>query len=188
MENLDSLDLKIISHLVEDSRMSVTELAKKTKSSRPTVTARLKQLIDNGALISQSGLNLIKAGYKIATASFEVIDDKNRFEFEKKLRACPRILTSYRTSSKANFQATIWGEDEQTIKSTIESFRDFPGVSIIEIDYLGTPIAGKVIISPPRPEDKETPCGKICSDCHSYQNSWCTGCPVSLDYKNPYAR
>jgi DNA-binding Lrp family transcriptional regulator len=188
MIKLDGLDLKIISYIAEDSRISMTKLAKKTGLSRPTVTARLKQLMDDEILLTPSGINLAKVGYKVATVSLEVVDEENRLGLEKKLRMCPRVLTIYRTSSKANFHASLWGEDEHTIKSTIESFRDFPGVNIIEINYLGIPIKGKITISPPNPENKITPCGKICSDCYSYENSWCTGCPSSLDYKTLFSR
>lgn len=188
MVKLDEFDLKIISYLLEDSRISVTELAKKTGMSRPTVTARLKQLRDDEILLTPSGLSLAKVGYKVATVDLEVVDEENRLGLEKKLRMCPRVLNIYRTSSKANFHASLWGEDEQTIKSTIESFRDFPGVSIIEVNYLGIPIKGKITINPPNPEKKMTPCGKICSDCYSYENSWCSGCPASLDYRTLLSR
>jgi DNA-binding Lrp family transcriptional regulator len=180
----DEIDLKIISHLIEDSRISMTDLAKKTGLSRPTVSARLKKLRENEILLTPSGLNLAKFGYKVATVSLEVVDENNRSELEKILRICPRVLTGFRISSKANFHASVWGENEQTILSTIESFRDFPGVNIIEISYLGTPFKGDILIKPPNPVKEITPCGKICSECNRYANSLCLGCPTSLNYKN----
>jgi DNA-binding Lrp family transcriptional regulator len=180
----DEIDLKIISNLIEDSRISMTDLAKKTGLSRPTVSARLKKLRENAILLTSSGLNLAKFGYKIANVSLEVVDETNRSEIEKILRICPRVLTGFRTSSKANYYASVWGENEQTIISTIESFRDFQGVNIIEINYLGTPFKGEIIIKPPNPEKKITPCGNICSECKRYENSLCLGCPTPLDYNN----
>jgi len=52
VSRLDHLDLKIIDELQEDGRVSATDLAKKVKSTRTTVTNRLKRLKDE-RLISE---------------------------------------------------------------------------------------------------------------------------------------
>jgi len=51
-DNIDDLDLKIVLQLQEDGRATITELAEKVGSSRPTVTNRLKRLIDEDLVLS----------------------------------------------------------------------------------------------------------------------------------------
>lgn len=180
---LDELDLKIIRKLQIDGRASVTELAKEAGSSRPTVTSRLNRLLQSKAVVIKGGLNLQRFGYKIAYVGLEVRTDKTRKEMETFLRNCPRVLNVFRTFERANVLLSVWGEDDQTINSTIESFGDQRNVSIIFTHYLGTPIHGDVVINVEAGKSGETPCGAKCAECHRFQKAWCRGCPSSLDYK-----
>lgn len=181
-DRLDELDLKIIRKLQIDGRASVTELAEEAESSRPTVTNRLKRLLDDELIIIRGGLNLRKFGFKTAHVGLEVRTDKTRKEMETHLKNCPRVLNVFRTAEKANIQLSIWGEDDQTINSMIESFGDQPNVSIVYTHYLGTPIHGDLAINAGTGKDDETPCGIKCIECHRYHNAWCRGCPSSSGY------
>jgi DNA-binding Lrp family transcriptional regulator len=154
VDKLNELDLKIINQLYENGRLSITELAARLGSSRPTITNRLERLIKDEVLAIKGGLNLRKLGFKIANVGIEVKEEEAR-------------------------------KDIEGYKSTIESFRDLHNAEIIYTLYLGTPIHGNIIINL-NPFDKtETPCGKICSECHRYSNEWCVGCPSTIHYKNP---
>ena len=184
-KSLDNLDLKIIHHLQKDGRASITELAEKVESSRPTVTNRLKRLMDDELVIVKGGLNLRSFGFKMACVGLEVKNDDTRKEVKQCLKSCPRVLSLYRTPGKANIHIVMWGEDGQTLNSTIQSFRDIQNVDIIYTHYVGTPIHGDVRVKVESSKESETPCGKICSDCHRYNNLWCLGCPPTVDYKNP---
>jgi len=185
MKKLDSLDLKIIHNLQKDGRISITELAERVESSRPTVTSRLKRLIDDELVIISGGLNLRKFGFKIACVGLEVKKDDTRKEVKQYLKNCPRVLSLYRIPGKANIYISMWGEDRQTLNSMIESFRDTPNVDVIYTHYVGTPIHGNISINVEPSKEGETPCGRTCSNCHRYNNSWCLGCPLTTDYKNP---
>ncbi len=180
---LDELDLKIIRQLQIDARASVTELAEKVESSRPTTTNRLKRLLDEDLILIRGGLNLRQFGFKVAQVGLEVRTDNARKKIESHLRNCPRVLDIFRTPEKANIHLNLWGEDDQTINSTIESFRDQQNVGIVYTRYLGTPIHGDIPVHVETRKNDETPCGRKCSGCHSYQNAWCRGCPSSSDYK-----
>lgn len=182
-DKLDELDLKIIRQLQIDPRTSVTELAQKVNLSRPTTTNRLKRLQNEKWIVLRGGLNLHKFGFKVAHVGLEVKTDKTRKEIESYLTKCPRVLDIYRTPEKANIHISVWGEDDQTINSTIESFRDQQNVGVIYTQYLGTPIHGDIIVNVETRKDDFTPCGRRCNECNSYQNSWCKGCPASTDYK-----
>ena len=185
VSKLDHLDLKIIHELQKDGRISVTELAKEVKSTRPTVTNRLKRLIDEELIKVIGGLNLRKFGFKMAGVGLEVKKESARKEVETYLKNCPRVLNLFRTPEKANIHAIIWGEDDQTINSTLESFRDLENVDIVHTHYLGTPIHGNIIVNLVSGDNDESPCGMKCADCYRYDNAWCLGCPASKYYKNP---
>ncbi len=185
VSKVDHLDLEIIRLLQKDGRISVTELAEKVKSSRATVTVRLKRLIEEELMLVRGGLNLQKFGFKMAGVGLEVKKEPARKEVEAYLKNCPRVLYIFRTPEKANIHAIVWGEDEHTINSTIESFRDLENVDIIHTHYLGTPIHGNIIINVAPGNKDETPCGKKCIECYKFENAWCLGCPISKHYKNP---
>lgn len=185
---LDQHDFKIVRQLQLDGRISTTELAKKVGLSRPTVTNRLKRLINERQVLIVGGLNLEKFGIKIANVGLEVKTDETRKAVEEFLKSCPRVLDIFRTPEKANLQLRVWGEDDQTINSTIESIRDLPNVEIVYTRYLGTPIHGNIIINLGIAGKGETPCGRVCKNCHRFINKWCMGCPASLDYRNPLTK
>lgn len=184
-KKLDSLDFKILHELQMDGRTSITDLAGNVKSSRPTVTNRLKQLLNNGQIIISGGLSLKAAGYKMSCVGLEVKTDESRKKIEQYLKDCPRVLYAFRTPEKANLHLGVWGENDHTLNSTIESFRDHQDVDVIYSHYLGTPIYGDIPVNVHPVKSDETPCGVVCSECNRYENEWCLGCPVSVDYKNP---
>ena len=183
-DRLDELDLRIIHKLQVDGRASITELAEGAKSSRPTVANRLNRLLESKTVIIRGGLNLRRLGFKIALVGLEVRTDKARKEIETYLENCPRVMNISRASEKANLHLSIWGEDDQTINSMIESFGDQRNVSIIYTHYLGTPIHGDIIITAKTGTSDETPCGMKCTECYRYHNAWCRGCPSSSDYRS----
>jgi hypothetical protein len=120
----------------------------------------------------------------MASVGLEVTKEASRKDIEQYLRRCPRVLTMYRTPGKANIHIELWGEDDQTLTSTIESFRDRPNVDIIYTHALGTPIHGNRIIAIDQERNDMTPCGMQCETCHRFINNWCVGCPASTHYEN----
>jgi DNA-binding Lrp family transcriptional regulator len=185
---LDSLDLKIIHQLQKNGRTSVTELSERVESTRQTVTNRLKRLIEEELILIQGGLDITKFDFKIADVGLEVRGEDTRKDIEKFLKECPRVLDIFRTPDRANYRLRVWGENDQTLNSTIESFGDVENVSIVYTHYLGTPIHGNITINIESSKKDETPCGKMCAECNSYSNVWCLGCPISKDYKNVLTR
>lgn len=184
-KKLDTLDLRILGELQRDVRASITAIAEKVESSRPTVTSRLNRLLDEGSVLIKGGLNLQRFGFKMASVGLEVKQDTTRKEVESSLNGCPRILNVFRTPEKANIHLDVWGEDDETINSTIESFRDLRDVDIVYAHYLGTPIHGSLAINVQPSVESEAPCGRSCKKCHRYKKEWCLGCPATMDYKNP---
>jgi DNA-binding Lrp family transcriptional regulator len=188
LDKLDSLDFKILRELTTDGRISITDLANSVQSSRPTVTNRINRMKELGLLNLVGGLDFLNLGYKMATVSLEVTTEESRKECLQVLSHCPRVQSIFRSPKKANIEVEVWGENDQTVNSTIESFRDISNVDIIDINYLGTPIKGNIILRLDPKNLDVTSCGQVCADCHRYQNDWCNGCPDSKDYKNPLTK
>jgi DNA-binding Lrp family transcriptional regulator len=184
VHELDELDLKIIQQLQTNGRVSITDLAKEVGSSRPTITNRLRRLLDERLAVVRGGLNLSKLGFKMACVGLEVKNDETRLDLEEILKSCPRVLNVFRMHEKANIHLAIWGEENQTINSTVESFRDIANVDIIYSHYLGTPIQGDVTFAVGTNNLEKAPCGLTCSKCTRYEKGWCLGCPATIDYKN----
>ncbi len=178
--------MRIVGELQKDGRATITDLAEKVGYSRPAVANRLKRLIDDEFVVVRGGLNLRKFGFKVACVGLEVKSDDARRKVEQYMKGCPRVLNIFRTPEKANINLGIWGEDDQTINSTIESFRDIPDVEIVYTHYLGTPIHGDLAVYVHPSEGSEAPCGKVCKGCHRYEMGWCIGCPATSDYKKPF--
>ena len=185
---IDDLDFKIVLQLQEDGRATITELAEKVGSSRPTVTNRLNRLIDEGIVTVTGGVNMEKFGYKMACIGLEVKSDEARAEFEECLTHCPRVINMFRTTGKANLHMTLWGEDDKALNSIVEGMRDSENVDVVYAHYLGTPIHGDVPVKVYSNDGETTPCEKNCTDCYRYENVWCPGCPISSSYRNPLLR
>jgi DNA-binding Lrp family transcriptional regulator len=175
-QSLDDTDIKITIELQKAPRIPIASLAKKLGTSRPTITKKLKRLIDEGFICFNVGLDASKINFKIALVGLEVKTDTKRNEVIYLFQKCPRILNVSRSTGKANILITVWGENERTLKSTVESFRDIENVDIVYSQYLGTPIE-KVIIPIVSSAVDDPPCGSQCSKCYSYLNNWCGGCP-----------
>lgn len=182
---IDEIDLNIIRELRNDGRITITDLSRKLETSRPTVTNHLGKLTREGLVLITGGLHVGKLGYKMASVDLEVKGEQGRSMLKEILKACPRVQVLFRTSKKANITVVIWGEDDNTINSMIESLRDRPNVEIVETRCLGTPIHGKTIIALKTSNSTNTPCGKKCTSCPRYNNSWCPGCPDTVFYSNP---
>ena len=184
-DNVDDLDLKIVFELQENGRATITELADKVGSSRPTVTNRLKRLLDEDIVLVTGGVNMTKFGYKMACIGLEVTSSETRKDLEGFLTHCPRVINIFRTTDKANLHVALWGEDDRALQSTVETMRDAENVDVVYAHYLGTPIYGEVPIRVFSKDGTVSPCEKNCVECLRYQNVWCPGCPISSYYRNP---
>lgn len=182
LNDIDLLDIKIIKELQEDFRISLSQLASNTGSSRPTVTKKLNKLLDGGLVGVKVGLDANKMGFKIALVGLEIMTDDSRSAVIKSLQDCPRVLSIARTTEKANIILMVWGEDDSTLNSTVESLRDLDNVSIVYSHYLGTPIS-KVVVPFVLCDDDISPCGLSCDICNKYLSNWCLGCPSTKHYK-----
>ena len=185
MSRIDHLDLKIVSELSKNGRVSISDLANETGVTRQTIANRMKRLHDEEIIRVAGGLSLVKLGYEMATVGLEVRGEEVEGELMKLMQCCPRVLTIFRAGGKEDLQVSMWGESQKSIDSTIESFKDFQGVTVASTHYLGKPIHGSASFTMNPKDSTISPCGKDCSKCLSYSKSECPGCPDTSHYQNP---
>jgi len=182
---LDKIDLKIIKSLTSDARRSATQLSKDVGVSRLTIINRLKKLTAENIISTNVGINIGKLGFQTALVAFEVKGGLKQ-QTERNLSECPRVLTLLQLNEKANLLILLYGEDQNSLGSTIECLRDLPDVSIVYVHHLRPPLYPEAFSLRVFPEKNDlTPCGRKCSDCLRYENGQCVGCPAVAEYKGP---
>jgi DNA-binding Lrp family transcriptional regulator len=173
--NLTNTEVKILAALQDNPRVSVSELSTIVKVSRPTINKILASLIENEKILLSSGLNAKVHHCKLANVGINVPSSDSRSEIIKILNQCPKVLNIYRTTDQANLLVTLCGEDDQSITSHVNCLGDLAHVEVKYSHSLGTPLKNMAI--PVRIGDNsDTPCGRNCYECLSYQNEWCGGC------------
>lgn len=185
-QKLDKTDLKIIQSLEEDARKPVTQLAKETGVSRPTIISRLDRMMKQNILHISAGINIRELGFPVACVALETKGIDLRQKVERNLSRCPRVLMLLRPAEKANMLAFLFGEDQNTLRATIESLRDFSGADLVYVHHSEPPLLTESFSLRVFPEKSDvTPCGRKCVDCVRYQNDECIGCPAVTEYKGP---
>ena len=183
---LGERDLRLVHALGEDARKSVTQIAKETGFSRPTVTSMIDRLVKQNVLHIKAGLNIRELGFPTACIALECKLMDQRKELVRSLARCPRILMILEPSEKVNMLVFLYGEDQVTLKSTIESFRHFSGVSLVDVFHSGPPQVPASFNLPLFVEKGyTTPCGRACVDCVNYRTNECMGCPAVREYRGP---
>jgi DNA-binding Lrp family transcriptional regulator len=183
-QKLSKRDIDIISALMLDGRKSITQLAKETGLSRPTVTNRLEKLLKEKVIIVEPGLNLKKLECPTACLTVETEGVDQRRRIEKTLSRCPRVLMMLRLAEKANLMVTLYGEDQDSLRSTIESIGSWAGASILNVNHAEPPLYPETFRVPvTNKKEAVAPCGKDCSECPNYLIKECLGCPVTIHYQ-----
>ncbi len=101
---MDDLDIKILSILHRDSRISITELSKLVSLSRPSVSERIEKMIDAGVIEKFTlAINLEKTRMKIL-CFLELSDLKITYEkLEELLVKIENVKDIYRVTGKSNY-------------------------------------------------------------------------------------
>ena len=184
-KTLDELDVRIIKALSEDCRKSTTEVARETQTSRPTATARIKELAENQIVDFGAKVNISKLGFKLVTIHFEIDASQKEEQIIKMLRACPRVLQLVQLVGMPNYTALIYVENSDTLLSSIECLQSVLKAKIISyqrvLPLVGESFSLKIILG----KCEKTPCGKECGLCLAYKQNECIGCPSTKDYRGP---
>jgi DNA-binding Lrp family transcriptional regulator len=183
-QKLSRRDVDIISALMDDGRKSITQLAKETGLSRPTVTSRLDKMLKERVISVDPGMNLRKLECPTAALTVETEGVEERRRIEKTLARCPRVIMMLRLAEKANLMVTLYGEDQDSLRSTIESIGSWPGANILSVSHAEPPLYPETFrVHVTNEKEAIAPCGKDCSECPNYMIKECLGCPVTIHYR-----
>lgn len=119
---LDPTDLKILSDLQDNGRMTNVELAKRAGISAPPCLRRLRTLEDEGFIEGyHANLNSQKLGYNVVVFAHVGLKQQSEEElvaFEDLVKSWPEVRECYMLSGEADFILKIVAEN-------LESFQRF---------------------------------------------------------------
>ncbi len=181
-EAIDELDLKIIKALSEDCSKPITQIAKETKISRPTVIARISKLKKTGIIDCGAKINVSKLGFKLASIHFEAKDPKLEEQMIAQITKCPRLLQLFQVTGKSTYIALVFTENTETLLSTIDCLSTLLSAKVLSYQRVIAK-ANESFHLKITEKGEITPCGKECGACIAYKQNECFGCPSSKDYK-----
>ncbi|ABG58256.1 Lrp/AsnC ligand binding domain-containing protein [Cytophaga hutchinsonii] len=118
---IDSVDLKILTELIEDASLPYTEIAKKIGVSGGTIHVRMKKMEDLGIVKgSHLEINYTRLGYDI-TAFLGIYLDKSEF-YDKAvddLRKIPEVVNVHYTTGNYSMFVKIICRDTQHLREVL---------------------------------------------------------------------
>ncbi|MEM2874055.1 MAG: Lrp/AsnC family transcriptional regulator [Candidatus Nanoarchaeia archaeon] len=116
---MDEVDIKIISKLAQNGRISLTELSSATNLSRVAIANRIEKLMRTDVLRVSALVNLEKLNYQ--TLIIELQIDKNKIAHFKKLVANePRVLQCFETTGPYNFLLVCAAKSNNHLRNFLE--------------------------------------------------------------------
>jgi Lrp/AsnC family transcriptional regulator for asnA, asnC and gidA len=130
----DELDLKIISHLQENGRIPVAELAKRLNQPENTVRYRIERLLKNGVIRRFTALVDPRAlGLNVSAAGMFKVDPKKLDQLLEKLTSMKDVTNVYQLSGEWDLIAVIFAKDIQDLHERIEELRRAEGVKEMNV-------------------------------------------------------
>jgi Lrp/AsnC family transcriptional regulator for asnA, asnC and gidA len=118
---IDSVDLKILTELIENAAVPYTEIAKKIGVSGGTIHVRMKKMEDLGIVKgSHLEINYTRLGYDI-TAFLGIFLDKSEF-YDKAvddLRKIPEVVNVHYTTGNYSMFVKIICRDTQHLREVL---------------------------------------------------------------------
>jgi Lrp/AsnC family transcriptional regulator for asnA, asnC and gidA len=131
---IDELDLKIISHLQENGRVPVAELAKKLNQPENTVRYRIERLLKNGVIRRFTALVDPRAlGLNVSAAVMFKVDPKKLDQLLEKLTSMKDVTNVYQLSGEWDLIAVVFAKDIQDLHERIEELRRREGVKEMNV-------------------------------------------------------
>jgi Lrp/AsnC family transcriptional regulator for asnA, asnC and gidA len=131
---IDELDLKIISHLQENGRIPVAELAKRLNQPENTVRYRIERLLKNGVIRRFTALVDPRAlGLNVSAAVMFKVDPKKLDQLLEKLTSMKDVTNVYQLSGEWDLIAVVFAKDIQDLHERIEELRRAEGVKEMNV-------------------------------------------------------
>jgi Lrp/AsnC family leucine-responsive transcriptional regulator len=116
---LDAIDMKIISKLIQNGRISLTELAEGTNLSRVAIANRLDTLIKSNIVKVSALVNLEKLNYQTLIVELQVEKSKVP-QFKKFISKDHRVMQCFEIAGPYNFLLICAAKSNSHLRSFLE--------------------------------------------------------------------
>jgi DNA-binding Lrp family transcriptional regulator len=135
--SLDSLDIRLMAELEADARQTYKDLAAKLGVSRPTITNRVKRLLESGVIRVICWTNPVALGYKFTLTLLIDAHPGQIGDVADKLKACPQILHIHLCTGRFNIVAWALFRDSEGLSEFI--LKDLGSISgIMHVETMFT--------------------------------------------------
>lgn len=146
---MDKTDKKILNALLEDSRQSFREIAKKTRVSVVTVLKRVKSMEKQGVIKRHSTeLDYEALGYDFPVTIRLKISKGKLFEVEKKIAANPNVYAIYDVTGEFDALLLARFASRRSLDSFLKKIQAFDFVTKTETSLILNTIKQKNIRLP----------------------------------------
>ena len=128
---LDSLDFKILGLLQKDARIKLTDLAKKTNLSVPSLTARIQKLESSGVIKGYfTKIDRKLVGYDIMVIIDVIMESsKNYKSFISHVEKTSEIIECYSILGEASHVLKAVVKDTRSLEKLLSKIQSWPGVT-----------------------------------------------------------
>ena len=135
---IDEVDLKILSKLVQDSRIPFSRLARELGVSESTIYLRIKRLRELGVLKSFSAIvDLSRLGYEVeAFIKVKIGNQRSPMDVAEVLEKISGIMEIYEVSGEYPILVKVVARDNLELSGIIDSVMKVRGVTDIDVMYV----------------------------------------------------
>ena len=123
---MDALNKKILMELMKNSRIAITQLAKKVRASREVVNYRIKNMMKEGIILKfVTEINIKMLGYSSSAAFINVKAEKEK-EFKEFIKKCDFTSWGGSFAGVWRYGIDIYGKDAEDIDDNFNQiYRNF---------------------------------------------------------------
>jgi len=127
---IDEVDVSILRLLRENSRMSFTEMSKRTGISDATIQHRLKRLMERGVITQFTIIaNPEETGYKVTAIILVQTDTEKHEEAKESLSKLPVVSEVYSVLGEYDLLVKVWAKSLEELNETInDKIRAIDGI------------------------------------------------------------
>lgn len=129
MRNFDNIDLKIMAHLGENSRLSNREIARRIGITEGTVRKRLDRLIKDGVLHTTALVNIEKFPDLYIAFVGVKIDGRRLTDCAAQIEQLPSVFTTMIVTGRYDLFAVVLAHSHKTLVDFVtDQLSNVPGI------------------------------------------------------------
>ncbi len=184
MKNLDEIDKKIIIMINDNWQQGTTKMGKKLGISHTAVRSRLKRL-QRDMLKVNCNIDIEKLGLKMF---FICLEARFKSRVINHVKNCPKIICYFNTYGEYNFVMLVVAENTDTMESMIEQCFSFNFTNITKYNVMPIATSSSTchhvrFFTEDEKNNMKCDFKTKCSNCKSFKENRCVGCPLQKGYK-----